>query len=52
MNSTQALGGKPIQGDEYPLVPITAGIPPEEQATAKRWATDFRSLRWLVRRSI
>ena len=32
MSSKQSLGGKPIRGDEYPLVPITAGIPPEEQA--------------------
>ena len=26
------LGGKQVVGDEYPLVPITAGIPPEEAA--------------------
>jgi len=30
MSSREQLGGKRIQGDEYPRVPITAGIPPEE----------------------
>src|SRR5665213_1144132 len=32
MSSREQLGGKRIAGDEYPSVPITAGIPPEEQA--------------------
>jgi glutamate-1-semialdehyde 2,1-aminomutase len=32
MTPKLALGGRPIAGDEYPLVPITAGIPPQEQA--------------------
>jgi glutamate-1-semialdehyde 2,1-aminomutase len=32
MSSREQLGGKRTVGDEYPLVPITAGIPPEEQA--------------------
>lgn len=32
MSSKEQLGGKRIVGDEYPLVPITAGIPPEEAA--------------------
>lgn len=32
MSSREQLGGKRIVGDEYPYVPITAGIPPEEQA--------------------
>jgi glutamate-1-semialdehyde 2,1-aminomutase len=32
MSSREQLGGKAIHGDEYPRVPITAGIPPEEQA--------------------
>jgi glutamate-1-semialdehyde 2,1-aminomutase len=31
MNTVEQLGGKQIVGDEYPLVPITAGIPREEQ---------------------
>ena len=31
MSSREQLGGKRIIGDEYPRVPITAGIPPEEQ---------------------
>ncbi len=30
MSSKEQLGGKRIVGDEYPLVPITAGIPSEE----------------------
>ncbi len=32
MSSKLALGGHPIEADEYPLVPITAGIPLQEQA--------------------
>lgn len=32
MSTREQLGGKRIVGDEYPYVPITAGIPPEEQA--------------------
>ena len=32
MSTREQLGGKRMVGDEYPLVPITAGIPPEEQA--------------------
>jgi glutamate-1-semialdehyde 2,1-aminomutase len=32
MSSKQALGGRPIEADEYPLVPITSGIPPQELA--------------------
>jgi glutamate-1-semialdehyde 2,1-aminomutase len=32
MSSKAQLGGKRIVGDEYPRVPITAGIPPEEAA--------------------
>ncbi|MDB6121846.1 MAG: glutamate-semialdehyde aminotransferase, partial [Pedosphaera sp.] len=32
MSSREQLGGRAIHGDEYPSVPITAGIPPEEQA--------------------
>lgn len=32
MSSREQLGGKRIMGDEYPRVPITAGIPPEEAA--------------------
>lgn len=30
MSTREQLGGKRIQGDEYPRAPITAGIPPEE----------------------
>lgn len=32
MSTREQLGGKPVHGDEYPRVPITAGIPPEELA--------------------
>lgn len=32
MSTREQLGGKAIRGDEYPGVPITAGIPPEERA--------------------
>jgi glutamate-1-semialdehyde 2,1-aminomutase len=32
MSSREQLGGQRIQGGEYPRIPITAGIPPEEAA--------------------
>src|ERR1700743_2658527 len=32
MSSREQLGGRRMTGGEYPSVPITAGIPPEEQA--------------------
>jgi glutamate-1-semialdehyde 2,1-aminomutase len=32
MSTREQLGGSAIHGDEYPRVPITAGIPPEEAA--------------------
>jgi glutamate-1-semialdehyde 2,1-aminomutase len=32
MSPAKALGGSAIVADEYPLVPMTAGIPPEEAA--------------------
>lgn len=32
MSTREQLGGAAIHGDEYPRVPITAGIPPEELA--------------------
>ena len=31
MNTVEQLGGKQVVGDEYPLLPITAGIPKQEQ---------------------
>lgn len=31
LSTREQLGGLPVHGDEYPRVPITAGIPPEEQ---------------------
>jgi glutamate-1-semialdehyde 2,1-aminomutase len=35
MSSREQLGGRRIVGDEYPQVPITAGIPPEEQVLTR-----------------
>jgi glutamate-1-semialdehyde 2,1-aminomutase len=32
MSTREQLGGAAVRGDEYPSVPFTAGIPPEEQA--------------------
>ncbi len=32
MGTREQLGGKRVSGDEYPSVPFTAGIPPEERA--------------------
>ncbi len=32
MNTPQQLGGKQVIGDEYPLVPLSAGIPAAERA--------------------
>ncbi|MBL8875043.1 MAG: aspartate aminotransferase family protein [Phycisphaerae bacterium] len=32
MSSKEQLGGKQIRGDEYPLAPLTAGIPEAERA--------------------
>ena len=32
MTSREQMGGQRVTGGEYPSVPITAGIPPEEQA--------------------
>ena len=31
MNTVEQLGGKQVIGDEYPLIPMTAGIPRQEQ---------------------
>src|SRR5688572_21378505 len=42
MSTPAQLGGKQIVGDEYPLVPITAGIPPEEAALIH--AVEFNDL--------
>jgi glutamate-1-semialdehyde 2,1-aminomutase len=42
MDSTAALGGKPAAGGEYPLNPITAGIPNAEKALLH--AVEFNDL--------
>jgi glutamate-1-semialdehyde 2,1-aminomutase len=42
MSTRQQLGGKRVVGDEYPLVPITAGIPAEEQSLMH--AVEFNDL--------
>jgi len=51
MNSVAQLGGKQIAGDEYPLVPLTAGIPESERKLLH--AVEFNDLgavRTLVKR--
>ncbi len=51
MTSKQALGGRPIIGDEYPLVPITAGIPSQEQALIHAVPfNDFAAVERIVKR--
>jgi glutamate-1-semialdehyde 2,1-aminomutase len=42
MSPKDALGGSAIEGDEYPLVPITAGIPEAERALIH--AVEFNDL--------
>ncbi len=42
MSSREQLGGERVVGDEYPVVPITAGIPAEEQALMH--AVEFNDL--------
>lgn len=42
MNSVEELGGKQIVGDEYPLIPLTAGIPASERALLH--AVEFNDL--------
>lgn len=42
LSTPAQLGGRPALGDEYPLVPITAGIPPEEAALIH--AVEFNDL--------
>ena len=36
MNTVEQLGGKQVVGDEYPLIPLTAGIPEAERQAAAR----------------
>jgi glutamate-1-semialdehyde 2,1-aminomutase len=42
MNTVEQLGGKQVVGDEYPLVPMTAGIPAAERQLMH--AIDFNDL--------
>jgi len=42
MSTREQLGGAAVHGDEYPRVPFTAGIPPEEMALTH--ATPFNDL--------
>jgi glutamate-1-semialdehyde 2,1-aminomutase len=51
MSTAQQLGGKQIVGDEYPLVPITAGIPQgERQVLHAVEFNDLKAVRTLANR--
>jgi glutamate-1-semialdehyde 2,1-aminomutase len=51
MNSAEQLGGKQIVGDEYPLLPLTAGIPESERALMHAIEfNDLDAVRTLVKR--
>src|SRR4029079_335346 len=51
MSTTEQLGGKQVVGDEYPLVPITAGIPQGEQQVMHAVEfNDVESIKQFVRR--
>ena len=51
MNSAADLGGKQIAGDEYPLIPMTAGIPePERKLMHAIEFNDLDAVRTLVKR--
>jgi glutamate-1-semialdehyde 2,1-aminomutase len=51
MNTVEQLGGRQIVGDEYPLLPITAGIPPaERQLMHAVEFNDLEAVRMLAKR--
>lgn len=51
MNTVEQLGGRQIVGDEYPLLPITAGIPAaERQLLHAVEYNDLEAVRTLVKR--
>jgi len=51
MNSAEQLGGKAIAGDEYPLIPLTAGIPKaERQLLHAVEFNDIEAIRTMVNR--
>ena len=51
MNTVEQLGGKQIVGDEYPLVPLTAGIPEGERRVLHAVEfNDLEAVRTLVKR--
>jgi len=51
MSTAEQLGGRQIVGDEYPLVPITAGIPQGEQEVLHAVEfNDLEAVRTLVKR--
>jgi glutamate-1-semialdehyde 2,1-aminomutase len=51
MTSAAELGGKAVHGEEYPVVPITAGIPASEQALLHPIPfNDLEAVRTLARR--
>jgi glutamate-1-semialdehyde 2,1-aminomutase len=51
MNTAQQLGGKQVMGDEYPLLPLTAGVPDSEQQLLHAIEfNDLKAVRTLVKR--
>src|SRR6185436_15068711 len=51
MNSVEQLGGKQVVGDEYPLIPLTAGIPESERKLMHAIEfNDLEAVRTLVKR--
>jgi glutamate-1-semialdehyde 2,1-aminomutase len=51
MNSAAQLGGRQIVGDEYPLIPMTAGIPgPERQLLHAVEFNDLAAVRAIAKR--
>jgi len=51
MNTVEQLGGRQMMGDEYPLIPMTAGIPKQEQQLLHAIEfNDLEAVRTLARR--
>ena len=51
MNTVEQLGGKQVVGDEYPLIPMTAGIPESERRMLHAVEfNDLAAVRTLVKR--
>ena len=51
MNTVEQLGGKQVVGDEYPLIPLTAGIPEAERRLMHAVEfNDLEAVRTLIKR--